>query len=546
MAVGSLLRLPPEGTGRVTRWRAGVLLVAIVLSGGIVSRTSLGAQSTPAPAPAVAWAVVTYLSGTTIYLEVGSRNGVREGTTFTVMRGGISIAELSAKFVSSTRTACAVTTSTTMPIVGDSVRFVPVPEPKATAVAAGAASRPKPRVSPLRGRVGIRYLVLDQGDAGKLTQPSLDLRLDGSQLGGTPLGVAVDVRTQRTSMSGGSGTGTVPDGQTRVYQAAMTMQRGVAGTRWAVGRQFATALSPIGIFDGAALDINGVKWSGGMLAGTQPDAATFAPSGSTTEYGLWIQRHGNAGTAAPWSATVGAIGSYDRGEINREYLYVRGTVSSRHFSLYAAQEIDANRGWKQTIEGSFATFTSSFVTAQFNIGDALSLSGGLDSRRSVRLYRDFLNPEIVFDDAFRQGEWGEASLRISRHLRVSSDIRTNGGGTDGSSRAMTGAFYATQLTPLGLSLRARSTQYSGPLSEGTLTSATLEAAPRGALRLSVNGGVRTSSVPGSGLAATRLTWAGGDLDLAIGRSWYLLLSTYRESGTSTASIQTYASLTWRF
>lgn len=521
-----------------------VLIMTALFAGAIGPRAPINAQSTVTPA--VAWAVVTYLSGTTVYLEVGTRNGVREGTAFTVTRGGSVIAELTAKFVSSTRTACTITTSTATPIVGDSVRFVPAPEAKTTAVAAGSALRPRAHVSPLRGRVGLRYLVLDQGEAGTLSQPSLDLRLDGTQIGGTALGVAVDVRTQRTTLSGGSGTATVPAGQTRVYQAAVTMQHGIGATRWALGRQFATVLSPIGIFDGAALDINGERWSGGVLAGTQPDAATFAPSGTTTEYGLWIQRHGNAGNSMPWNATVGVVGSYDRGEINREFLYLRASVSSRHFSLYAAQEIDANRGWKQVIEGSFATLTSSFVTAQLNIGDALSLSGGLDSRRSVRLYRDFLNPEIVFDDAFRQGEWGEASLRISRHLRVSSDIRTNGGGTDGASRAVTGAFYATQLTPLGLSVRARSTQYTGPLSEGTLTSASLDASPAGALRISINGGVRTSGVPGSGLAPTRLTWAGGDLDLAIGRSWYLLLSTYRESGTSTTSVQTYASLTWRF
>lgn len=530
----------------MNRRRTGIGMAAALLAAASGPRATASAQAVPAPAPTVAWAVVTYLSGTTIYLEVGTRHGVREGTAFTVMHAGSAIAELAAKYVSTTRTACTISSSIAMPAVGDSVRFVPAPEPKATAVVAGTGDRVRQHVSPLRGRVGIRYLVLDQGEAGTLRQPSLDLRLDGTQIGGTPLGVAVDVRTQRTVISGGAGSGTVPGGETRVYQAAVTMQRGGGGTRWELGRQFATTLAPIGIFDGAALDINGDRWSGGLLAGTQPDAVTFAPSGATTEYGLWLQRHSAVGKSAPWSATVGAIGSYDHGEINREFLYLRGTISARHFSLYAAQEIDANRGWKETLEGSFATFTSSFVTAQVNIGDAIALSGGLDSRRSVRLYRDFLNPEIVFDDAFRQGQWGEASLRVSRHLRVSSDIRTNGGGSEGRSQAVTAALYATQLTSLGLSIRARSTQYTGPLSEGTLTSASLEAAPRGAVRLSINGGLRTSSVPGSGLAATRLTWAGGDLDLAIGRSWYLLLSTYRESGTSTASIQTYASLTWRF
>jgi hypothetical protein len=44
----------------------------------------------------------------------------------------------------------------------------------------------------------------------------------------------------------------------------------------------------------------------------------------------------------------------------------------------------------------------------------------------------------------------------------------------------------------------------------------------------------------------RLTWAGGDLDVSVGRSLYLMLSTYRESGMASASRQTYAAVTWRF
>lgn len=525
-----------------------VLLALASLTPARPCRTLAAQVPATRAAPPVAWAAITYVSGTTVYLEVGTRHGVREGTAFTVFRSGATIAELRATYVSTSRTACSISASTDAPAIGDSVRYTPAPEPKPRAAGTStvSSSRAKARISPLRGRVGVRYLMIDQGEMGNLRQPSFDLRLDGSQIGGTALGVAVDVRTQRTTTSGASGTATVPAGQTRVYQAAVTMQRGISGTRWALGRQFATALSPIGIFDGAAVERSGDHWGGGALAGTQPDAATFAPSGVTAEYGLWLQRHSVPGVAVPWSATVGAIGSYDRGEINREFLYLRGTMSSRRFSLYAAQEIDANRGWKRDVEGAPATFTSSFVSAQLNINNALTLSGGIDSRRSVRLYRNFLNPETVFDDAVRQGQWGEVSVRVSRHLRASSDIRTSGGGVEGAARAVTASVFLSQLTPFGLSMRARTTRYTGPSSEGILTSASFEAAPTRAVRLSINGGVRTSSVPGSGAAPTRLTWAGADLDVAIGRSWYAMLSTYREAGSATASIQTYAALTWRF
>jgi hypothetical protein len=214
--------------------------------------------------------------------------------------------------------------------------------------------------------------------------------------------------------------------------------------------------------------------------------------------------------------------------------------------VYAAQEVDANRGWKLEVEGSPATLSSSFATAQVNVGNALTMSAGFDSRRSVRLYRDFLNPEIVFDDAFRQGTWGELSLRLSSRIRLSTDARSSGGGIEGGAQAITASLYANRLTSLQLGLRLRSTRFTGPGSEGTLTSVALEAAPTNAVRLSLNAGQRSSAVPHTTLPATHLTWTGVDLDLALGRSVYLQLSTYRESGIANATIQSYGAFSWRF
>jgi hypothetical protein len=523
---------------------AQVLLMAAL---AVAGRHPLQAQA-DTTRPTLAWTTVTYLSGGTVYLEVGRRHGVTDGTTFTVVRGGVGVAELAANFVSSNRTASRVVSGTVPLVIGDSVRYAPVPVvesvPIVAAGAPGTTRAPVRRPAPVHGRVGLRYLVLDHGTGRVMRQPSLDLRIDGAQIGGTPLGLAIDVRMQRTSVSGGSG-GTQPSGRTRVYQAAVQHQRQRNGSRIALGRQFATALSPLGIFDGLALDLQGEGWSGGALVGTQPDASTFAPSVHTVEYGLWVQRHSARGTQSQWSVTLGGIGAYDQGEIDREFLYLRGTWSSRLLSLYAAQEIDVNRGWKREAEGGLATFTSSFVSAHLTLADAVQLSGGLDSRRSVRLYRDFVDPEIAFDDAHRQGRWGEVTLRGGRHLRASAGLRSSSDGESSGSRSATASLVASDLTDLGLGFRARMTQYRGPLSEGQLSSVSLEAAPSHAFRVSLNAGVRTSAAPIPD-ADTRLTWLGGDIDMAIGRRLYLLLSTYREVGPLSTSVQGYGSLTWRF
>jgi len=533
-------------TARQGLWH---LMLVTGCAGPMLGR-SLHAQSTgPAATNAMAWTTINYLSGGMVYLEVGSKQGVREGMSLDVVRGSLVVAQLSATYVSSNKSACSVSSGNITLVVGDSIRFRPVQE---AAVVAASQMTPNSlglsprRSSPVRGRVGVRYLTTQQPQGIKLNQPALDLRLDGAQIGGSGFGVAVDARTQRTAVSSQSTSAKTLIPLTRVYQAAVFFQPIGSRVRTALGRQFATTLSPIGIFDGATVDANFDRWSTGVLVGTQPDAVTFAPSTATTEFGVWVQRHSPLQSQTPWSATVGAIGSYDRGTINREFVYLRATYSSRRFSVYAAQEVDANRGWKLEVEGTPATLSSSFATAQVNIGDALTMSAGFDSRRSVRLYRDFLNPEIVFDDAFRQGTWGELSLRLSSRIRLSTDARSSGGGIEGGAQAITASLYANRLTSLQLGVRVRSTRFTSPGSEGTLTSVALEGAPTNAIRLSLNAGQRSSALPHSTVPAARLTWTGVDLDLALGRSVYLQLSTYRESGISNPSIQSYGAFSWRF
>lgn len=475
-------------------------------------------------------------------------HGIREGTRFDVIRRGVSIATLVAEYVSSTRASCKVESASTPLVIGDSVRYLPVRADMRTIKAPDGLTKARSRGSSahaIRGRVGVRYLVLDPGSGGRLTQPALDLRLDGQHIGGSPLGIAADVRAQRSTRSATSiSRGT--DNITRVYQAALIVNPTKSPARITVGRQFSSALTSVGLFDGVALDFDRPRWSIGLFGGNEPDRSTLGLSNAIRQYGVYAQIHNRPAHAPLWSFTMGGVGAYSHGEIDREFTFARATYNNRRFSLYAVQEIDINRGWKNAAESTSTTPTASFITALLSLSDAVSLSAGMDKRRNVRLYRDYLTPEIEFDDSFRQGEWGGVSVNLFGHMRVSADARSSTGVSTGDTRSVTGSFSLSRLTPLRIGMHARATSFSGTLLEGQLKSASIEVNPIHSLRLEVSGGSRESSQPLDSTSATHITWIGGDADISIGRSVYLMLSTSRESGRADRSVYSFVSLSYRF
>ncbi len=519
---------------RVARGAASVALI-----GG-----ALRAQGVQSPI----WTQITYISGSTIYLEVGSKQGLTERTTLEVIKGGAVVAKLHVTAVSSGRAACEVLPPPIELSVGDSVRFVPV----VAAVTPTTVKRAAPSYSGtghLRGRVGLRYLVIaPDGDVpGGLTQPAYDLRLDGQQLGGTGLGVTLDVRAQRTQYAGTSTqTASAPVNATRVYQAALTWAALSAGLRVTAGRQMAGSMSSVGLFDGLAIDLDRRHLGMGVFAGSQPDAYSFGPSSLVREYGAYTQVHTVNSSRTTSSLTVGGVGSYVGREIDREYAFARLTASGKYLSIYATQELDFNRGWRLDAEHKATTPTATFASVQFSPVRAISIYGGVDNRRSVRLYRDYVSPEQSFDDAFREGTWEGVALSAPRYARVSVDRRDSRGGSGGNANSTTAMASLTGFTRLHIGLRARATDFSGDMSSGQLASGALEISPWDFLRVEGNGGARRTSIPGSTDAPSKLTWWGVDADVGIGRSLYLLLSTYREQEAGRGSLRTYASLSWRF
>jgi hypothetical protein len=435
------------------------------------------------------------------------------------------------------------------PEVGDTVSFRPTEvEPAVPPVAATVErSARRPRGGAIRGRVGLRYLAVgDRTDeTGDYSQPAIDLRLDGNNLGGSAWGVSVDARARRTYRTSADGS-TDDEGRTRVYRFAVS--RRAAQDPWSltVGRQYSAALAAVSIFDGVSADYRRERWNVGLFSGSQPDAEDYAYSDQIREHGVYFQFRGQPLKTRTWLLTTGLIGSYDESEINREFLYLQGRYTGPRLSAYVAQEVDYNRDWKTDAGEDTLAATSTFASLRFQASRNVTLHGGYDNRRNVRLYRDRVTPITEFDDSFRRGLWTGASLKIRKRYRLGVDVRTNRREDAEDADSYTATFNANRIGGSKLDIHTRSTRYTNDRLEGWLHAldAGVHVTSRSYLR--IGGGIRDESNVTGAVPGETLHWFGIDTEFGLGRHWYLLLSLERTTGDFAEVDQLYSSLTYRF
>ena len=495
---------------------------------------------------------VTAVTLGSVYIGAGRNDGLREGSVVRIPRLGEK-ATYRVIYLSSKSAACRGDSLAPLPAVGDSVFFRPVAE----ALAQNGAGNPgvpgltgaKRRTGPgLRGRVGLRYLgSWDRSSDVTLKQPGVELRLDGSVFPGAPIGLNVDIRSRRTSMYR-PGLETATNGVMGVYQAAVRIQTTGGPVRAVLGRQYAPTLAGVGLFDGVLLDLQRPRWGAGVMAGLAPEQGSLAVSSEIRQIGMFFQGRNRVSAPVRWSLTVGGIGSYVASDVNREFGFLQGTLNSRIVSAVIFQELDVNRGWKITAGEPRFSLTSAYASMNLTPAQGVSLSGGYDGRRNVRLYRDLITPEEVFDDRFRRGYWGGVNFTIARKLRIGGDARAQS--VDGADSLGTTAWSATmsvdQLSPLGLGLRLRGTRYTTPgRGPGTLVVGGVRLSPGSFGSVEVNGGTRQEQANPD----TDRFWAGLDTEVFVRRSWFILATFTREWGRGGKTPTTelfYGGLSWRF
>ena len=491
---------------------------------------------------------VTYIMGTTVYLDAGREDGLTEGHAVRVIRDRQRLATLRVTSLASHRAATTLEGVATLPlVVGDTVEFDPAARETGReegAPVSGLANRNvRSRSSPVRGRVGLRYLLVRPLGAPGFTQPGLDLRLEATHLGAVPLGFTMDVRGRRTYRTLSDGTVNA-DRRDAVYQAALFIRPG-GPVRATVGRQYLPTISSISLFDGALLEYQTARVGAGVFAGSEPEPATMGWSSTVKDLGLFLEGRSAPGARARWTLAGGAVGSYAEGVVNREFGFIQGSLALPGFTMFLAQELDVNRDWKADAGDPPVALTATFLSMAAQPTRWASLQAGLDNRRNVRLYRDYANPEAAFDDSFRQGAWAGAGFTLGR-ARLGFDGRATFGGADSASRTRSGSasLALERLTLARLGLRGRLTRYASPGREGWLQTYGLSLRPLSWGGIEANGGSRRETVAGEMERNTR--WFGADLDFTLGRSFYVLFSGSHETGTMAAGDQGYLSLSFRF
>jgi hypothetical protein len=508
---------------------------------------------------------ITYLTATTAYIDAGRDDGVVVEGIIKVVREGTVIATLLVTDVSSHRAACVIDASAPPLVVGDTITFTPVKVPATvdstrtqsgrtrTTAALPAMEPAQPRAvswarrNGLRGRAGVRYLgVIDQsGFGGNIAQPSADVRIDGTRVGKSPFDLQIDVRARHTFQTVADGR-QFDDGQARVYRLNTMLRSPKDHLRVTLGRQFSSSLTSVSTFDGVQVEYDVSRWGTGTFAGTQPGPVDYGFSTDIKEYGVFTRLRSQPQARTRWEAVVAAIGSYQLEKINREYISLVGRVNSARLSLMAQQEIDVFRGWRHEQENAAAALTSTFATARYRVTPKFDLDAGYDNRRDPRLYRDYVSPETVFDDSYRQGVWGGAGLRLTPQFRLGTNARLSNGGGAGDATSYTMTASADRISPWRLGFRLRSTRYANNSSDGWMhtLAGNVPVGPRWLFEL--YGGVRKDVGKTPLTPDVSTSWFGLDADLGLGQNWYLNMSGERNGQGDNAYDQVYTSVSWRF
>ncbi len=525
-----------------------ITLLAVLAPG------SRAAAQTGLPADADSLVRVTYLAGDLVYVDAGRVDGLEKGMRIPVERDGAEIALLEVRHLASKRASCVVAKGE-RPRIGDLVDYRRIPEAERAEqsdVATGPSDEPSTRSANawaelgLRGRLGARYLtVLDQTEASTgFSQPALDMRLAGDHLKGGPISIRVDARARRTYRTRADGASDT-DGRTRVYRMNASYQARGSRIRATLGRQVSPDLASVSLFDGALVAYEPSRWTLGAFAGTQPDPVGWGFDTEIVEAGGYARYRSADGSTSRWAVTGGAVASQQDGVSNRDYLFLRGLLSTGRLFGYLAQEVDVNRGWKADAGEPAFTATSTYASLRYRMSGALEFGAGYDNRRSVRLYRDRDTPETEFDDSYRQGVRASVTVRPLPRLRLGLSGRTyTGSGANTESATLTTRLL--RLTPWGLNLGTRHTRYTGPLSRGWMHVVTAGASLGRRHHAEIHAGRRSEDRFTGPETAAATTWYGADLDLGIAGGWYALLSVESTRGDIEKNDQIYTSLTYRF
>lgn len=431
---------------------------------------------------------IKYVSAETVYLDAGSIAGISQGDSATIIRDGKVIADLVISFVAENSASASIVEATQALHVGDdaivhaiiSTKLPTSPQenlsegletPILASPSLNSVNLKRRSATRIRGRIGAQLFFQDDRESGNddVIRPALVARTTIENLFTEHLNLRMNLRIRQIRRTSAEFADPQTEWNNRIYEFALEYDNPSSPLSYAIGRISSNQINGIGRFDGALAGYKADEnVSFGAFAGTLPDLQTSEPGFDETAAGLYAAYEVGDWNSHKFSGTLALAGKYNSGEINKEFLYQQLRYSwTRKVSFYQSAEIDINRGWRETVEGSSISVSNVLVNATYSPVETVNIDFGYDNRKLVRTYETKDTPDSLFDDALRQGFRAGLSTRFPWQMRawMRAGLSKREGESE-NTRTLSGGLSQRDIFRSGVTLSAQASTFENPYSKG--------------------------------------------------------------------------------
>ncbi len=365
---------------------------------------------------------VTYVSADHIYVDGGREDGLNIGDRLGVVVGGDSVV-LEVVFVAGHSGSCRPIMGSLQLKVGDKLFVLrqalrqgasdTTAAPLATSVEPPAPAAEIPRAHtvahPTRvtGSFGIGYYHWGDGSPAALdfTQTNARLSVKARHLWRENVTLAIRSRGRYDDRARSYGAVGRNAWENRLWELSLSYDNPTGRLSATAGRLLPRRLPVVGYIDGGMVELRLTESSRlGLLGGQQPEWWYRTEDFSITRLGGYLHYASPNRGGLAFSQTLGGIGEYHSGTINRSFLASQGQLQiGRSWGISHSAEIDINTGWRKDRAGESASLSRVFVNTWWRAHSALRLSVSYDNLKRYWTYEYYSLADSLFDDRTRTG-----------------------------------------------------------------------------------------------------------------------------------------------
>ena len=416
---------------------------------------------------------VSYISGSSIYIDGGKNAGFAVGDTLTVtrMRDTVCTALISA--VSSSSSSATVLSQMKAPAIGDraSVAKVITPQAPVSPIRVPEASLPTAtsRVNVVSGYFALNYAATARGGSAlNVSEPGAVLKFDISRLAGTGVSFSMFGRTSYDMAGQVSQFRQKSGASTRLYEAALTYENPSSWYGFSLGRVSSRYVAGMGLFDGAQAYVRIGGFKVGAFGGWQSDDVTSSFGTKKQKIGAFFSYGWGSGVFNTSEVTLAYGKGMVDGRLDRDYLYLQSRVRvTSNLFFYQSTEIDMH-GMEQGAPTAQLGFTNSYISVTYYPLQWLNLSGGYDATRAVYLFETMKSiSDTLIDQSLRQGFRGSLSVRLPLNIVVnaSGTVRPSSG-VNPEAHTFGGGLRIADIRHSGISIGGQYTRIESRYTQG--------------------------------------------------------------------------------